>query len=61
MRIDMLDEKGNMDPGKFKPVGKLVGSLFTKVNEGFSMARPSWETHGEELVKSVSEDSSASK
>jgi len=60
VRNDMRDGKGNMDPGKFMPVGKLVGPLFAKVNEGYAMDRPTWETHGEELVMSVSDDSSAS-
>ena len=51
----MLDERGNMDPGKFKPVGKMIGLLWTKVNEVYSMERPEWGKHREELVRSVSE------
>jgi len=61
MRNDILDEKGHIDPEKFKPVGKLGGPLYTTVNGEYSMGRPSWPKHGEEFVRSISEDSSASK
>ena len=55
VRNDMLDEKGHVDPGKFRPIARMGGTLYAKVNEGYHIERHTWQERGEELVNSVSE------
>ncbi|CDR47207.1 CYFA0S30e00364g1_1 [Cyberlindnera fabianii] len=42
-REDVINEtKDGIDFGKLKPVGRLGGSIFARVTEGFDLARPEW-------------------
>ncbi|KAG6865553.1 hypothetical protein C0991_001557 [Blastosporella zonata] len=49
VRKDVLDERGNVDPGKLKPVARMGGTLYAKVNEGYNIYRPNWKDHGEPI------------
>ncbi|KAG5352360.1 hypothetical protein C0989_002681 [Termitomyces sp. Mn162] len=49
VRKDVLDERGNVDPGKLKPVARMGGTLYAKVNEGYNIYRPNWKEHGEPI------------
>ncbi|GLB39361.1 putative flavin reductase like domain containing protein [Lyophyllum shimeji] len=42
VRKDVLDENGNVDPGKLKPVARMGGTLYARVNEGFELPRYHW-------------------
>lgn len=58
VRNDVLNEKGLVDPAKFKPVARLGDITYASLGDGFRLSRPSWDTEGEkieEAVKSVSE------
>ncbi|KAG6896301.1 hypothetical protein C0992_009254 [Termitomyces sp. T32_za158] len=46
VRNDVLDERGNVDPGKLQLVARMGGTLYAKVNEGYDINRPSWKEHG---------------
>ncbi|KAG6850310.1 hypothetical protein H0H93_015252 [Arthromyces matolae] len=43
VRKDILDDRGNIDPGKLKPVARMGGTLYAKCNEGYHISRPSWK------------------
>ncbi|KAG6850311.1 hypothetical protein H0H93_015253 [Arthromyces matolae] len=43
VRKDVLDERGNVDPAKFKPVGRMGGTMYSTVNEGYHIPRPNWK------------------
>ncbi|KAG6871788.1 hypothetical protein C0995_016628 [Termitomyces sp. Mi166 len=49
VRKDVLDERGNVDPGKLKPVARMGGTLYAKINEGYNIYRPNWKEHGEPI------------
>ncbi|KAG6845003.1 hypothetical protein H0H87_001775 [Tephrocybe sp. NHM501043] len=53
VRKDVLDERGNVDPGKMKMVARMGGTLYAKVNEGYNISRPSWRDHGESIREST--------
>jgi flavin reductase (DIM6/NTAB) family NADH-FMN oxidoreductase RutF len=42
VRNDVLDERGNVDPAKFKPIARLGGTLYAKVSEGYHIHRYAW-------------------
>jgi len=48
-RNDCLNEKGLFDPEKLKPVARLGGITYTKVNDVFNISRSSWRKHGDEI------------
>ncbi|KAH9941434.1 hypothetical protein B0H21DRAFT_780159 [Amylocystis lapponica] len=50
VRNDVLNDRGNVDPVKFKPVGRLGDITFSRLGDGFRIGRPTWDT-----VKSHSE------
>lgn len=43
VRNDVLDQKGNVDPTKFKPVGRLGDITFARQGDGFRIPRPTWD------------------
>ena len=54
MRNDVLDpERGVVDPNKLKPVGRMGGTLYNKVSEGFIIPRQFWKEKGEEIQKVI--------
>ncbi|KAG6907687.1 hypothetical protein DXG01_007790 [Tephrocybe rancida] len=53
VRNDVLDERGNVDPGKLKPVARMGGTLYAKVNEGYNIYRPNWRQHEEPIREST--------
>jgi len=50
VRNDMLNERGNVDPAKYKVVGRMGDITYTRVQEGFRLPRPVW-SKDEELQK----------
>ncbi|EMD32882.1 hypothetical protein CERSUDRAFT_87608 [Gelatoporia subvermispora B] len=42
VRNDMLNERGNVDPSKYKVIGRMGDITYTRVQEGFRLARPAW-------------------
>lgn len=42
VRNDVLDERGNVDPGKLKPVARLGGTRYARINEGYNIKRHNW-------------------
>ncbi|OCH91051.1 hypothetical protein OBBRIDRAFT_792666 [Obba rivulosa] len=42
VRNDMLNERGNVDPAKYKVVGRMGDITYTRVQEGFRLTRPAW-------------------
>jgi len=54
MRNDVLDpERGVVDPNKLKPIGRMGGTLYTKVSEGYVIPRRFWKEKGEEIQKFI--------
>lgn len=54
MRNDVIDpEKGTADPGKLKAIGRLGGTTYGKVTEGFVLPRPAWKDVGEEIKSAL--------
>ncbi|KAG6827646.1 hypothetical protein H0H92_011012 [Tricholoma furcatifolium] len=56
VRKYVLDEHGNVDPGKLKPVGRMGGTLYCKVNEGYNLFRPTWKEHGQLIQESAEQE-----
>lgn len=50
VRKDMLNERGNVDPGKLKPVGRLGDILFASVGGGYRIPRPVWKDESEKVL-----------
>ncbi|KAF9458930.1 hypothetical protein BDZ94DRAFT_1384796 [Collybia nuda] len=43
VRKDMLDERGNVDPGKLRPIARFAGTLYGRVSEGYRITRHAWQ------------------
>ncbi|EPT00533.1 hypothetical protein FOMPIDRAFT_1036692 [Fomitopsis schrenkii] len=53
VRKDVLNERGNVDPGKLKPVSRLGDISYARVGDGFRLARPGWANEQENIRKAV--------
>lgn len=53
VRNDVLNEKGVVDPARFKPVARLGDITYATLGDGFRLARPSWEKEGEKVEEAV--------
>lgn len=42
VRKGVLTEEDLVDPAKLRPVARLGGATFSRLGEGFDIARPSW-------------------
>ena len=49
VRKDVLNERGNVDPGKLKPVGRLGDILFGSLGGGYRIPRPVYKDVAEEV------------
>ncbi|KZT64133.1 hypothetical protein DAEQUDRAFT_769966 [Daedalea quercina L-15889] len=53
VRNDMLDERGNVDPAKFRPVGRMGDITYSRVGDGFRLTRPAWAKEQETIEKAI--------
>ncbi|KAH9916922.1 uncharacterized protein B0H18DRAFT_48949 [Fomitopsis serialis] len=53
VRNDVLNERGNVDPAKFKPVGRMGDISYSRVGDGFRIARPVWANEQETIEKAI--------
>jgi len=53
VRKDVLTDKGIVDPGKLKAVGRMGDNSYSRATEGFRLLRPSWQVIGEDITKAV--------
>lgn len=52
VRHAVLGDDGNKaDPAKLRPVARLGGGLFSRLGDGFDLARPSWKVFRDKLEK----------
>lgn len=58
VRRDMLDEKGNADPGKLKPVARMGGILYARIKEGYNIKRDRWR-EDEKSIREATADKKA--
>ena len=49
IRNDVLNERGLVDFTKLKPVGRAGDLAYTRVGDGFRLARPSWAAEGAKI------------
>ncbi|CAL1704538.1 unnamed protein product [Somion occarium] len=56
VRRDTLNERGNVDPDKLKPIGRLGDILYASLGGGFRIPRPSWAVEGENVLELEKED-----
>ncbi|KAL0947822.1 hypothetical protein HGRIS_013890 [Hohenbuehelia grisea] len=55
VRNDMLNERGNVDPAKFKPVSRMGDITYATLGDGFRLPRPLWKDEEENVMKAVAE------
>lgn len=54
IRKDVIDpERGTIDPGKLKPIGRLGGHLYARISEGFALPRPPWKENEEAIREAL--------
>ena len=53
VRNDMLNERGNVDPARLRPVGRMGDITYARVGDGFRLARPVWANEQETIKKAV--------
>ncbi|KAG5652683.1 hypothetical protein H0H81_004120 [Sphagnurus paluster] len=51
VRKDVLNERGAVDPAKLKPVARMGGTLYARVNEGYNIQRYNWKEHGAPIIE----------
>ncbi|KAJ7154609.1 hypothetical protein C8R46DRAFT_1005647 [Mycena filopes] len=49
VRKAVLNEKGVIDPGKLKPIGRMGDTTFITVKDGFRIPRPVWAEEKEQV------------
>ncbi|OBZ65907.1 DNA-directed RNA polymerases I and III subunit RPAC1 [Grifola frondosa] len=49
VRNDMLNERGIIDPAKYKAVGRMGDISYCRVGDGFRLTRPAWKLEGESI------------
>jgi flavin reductase (DIM6/NTAB) family NADH-FMN oxidoreductase RutF len=42
VRKAVLNERGVVDPAKFKPIGRMGGTTYVRLGDAFDLARGSW-------------------
>ncbi|RDB18610.1 hypothetical protein Hypma_014724 [Hypsizygus marmoreus] len=58
VRNDVLNERGMVDPAKFKPVARLGGTLYARIAEGYHLDRHTWKEHETRIRELAGADSS---
>lgn len=53
VRKDVLNERGNVDPGKLKPVARLGDISYVRIGDGFRIARPVWANEQDKIRMAV--------
>ncbi|THH13337.1 hypothetical protein EW146_g6863 [Bondarzewia mesenterica] len=53
VRKDVLTENGTVDPARLKPVSRLGDTTYSRLGDGFRLARPSWSQEGEKLQEAT--------
>ena len=53
VRKDVLNERGNVDPGKLKPVARLGDILYARIGDGFRIPRPIWANEQDKIRKAI--------
>lgn len=53
VRKDVLNERGNVDPGKLKPVGRLGDILYGSLGGGYRIPRPVWNNENEKVRAAI--------
>ena len=43
VRKDVLNERGMVDPAKFKPIGRLGDNIYSTLGNSFRLSRPVWK------------------
>ncbi|KAK9768000.1 hypothetical protein K7432_001729 [Basidiobolus ranarum] len=51
VRNEILGEKNRIDYTQYKPLGRLGGIMYSRVNQGFEIPRPTWEQEKDALKK----------
>jgi flavin reductase (DIM6/NTAB) family NADH-FMN oxidoreductase RutF len=51
VRKAVLNDKGVVDPAKFKAIGRMGDITFISIKDGFRIPRPSWAQEKEEIEK----------
>lgn len=50
VRKDTISERGNVDPAKLQPVGRLGDILYGSLSGGYRITRPAWKDVSEEVL-----------
>ena len=53
IRNDVLNERGLVDFTKLQPIGRVGDISYTRVGDGFRLARPSWAAEGAKIQEQV--------
>ncbi|THH11519.1 hypothetical protein EW146_g8011 [Bondarzewia mesenterica] len=53
VRKDVFTENGTVDPARLKPVSRLGDTTYSRLGDGFRLARPSWSQEGEKLQEAT--------
>ena len=53
VRNDVLNERGLVDFTKLQPIGRVGDISYTRVGDGFRLARPSWAAEGAKIQEQV--------
>ncbi|KAF5380164.1 hypothetical protein D9615_006194 [Tricholomella constricta] len=53
VRNDVLNERGGIDPAKFKPVARMGGTLYARINDGYNIERYNWREHEKPIRDSI--------
>ena len=49
----MLNERGLVDFAKLRPVGRIGDISYTRVGDGFRLARPAWAAEGAKIQEQL--------
>ena len=53
VRNDVLTERGTVDPTKFKPLGRLGGTCYSTLGDGFRLPRPAWQNEQKNVEEAL--------
>ncbi|KAF8056627.1 hypothetical protein FPV67DRAFT_645253 [Lyophyllum atratum] len=56
VRRDVLDERGNVDPGKLRPVARMGGTLYARINEGYKLKRDRWREDEKSIQEAIADE-----
>lgn len=51
-RAVLTDDEKQADPAKLRPVARLGGGLYTRLGDGFDLARPRWKIYKQRTTTS---------